>query len=912
MTITASATGGNWSSSAAWVGGVVPTAADDVILGPTSGNITLDASATNQCKTIDCTGYTGTLTLASAQTFTIAGNKLKFVAGMTFTIAGTVGTFLFTDAAAETVAVTSGGKTLPNITFASGLTSSSSTYQLQDSLTIGSLSFLTHTAGTFDTNNQTMSIGNFISSNTNVRTVNLGSSTITITNGSTPWSFSTNTNLTFNAGTSNISFSNAAVTFIGGSKTYYNVTFNGSGNPNVAGNNTFNNLTRNGNANTTDGVTFTGNQTVNGVFTLNANSAVNRLLLTGNTGAPLTLTLNGTFSVNYADIKDITVAGTAGNLTGTQIGNAGGNTNVTYTAARSLYWIGNAGNWNDPAHWALTSGGTGGNTPPLPQDSVYFDANSFSTAAQTITANMPRLGGDIDFTGVTNTPTLNFTLATAFHGSLKFVAGMNLSGTVAVSFAGRGSHTITSGGKVFTNNITFNSFGGVYTLLDDFATDSTHNTTFSYGTFNANNNNVTTAAFNSSNTNTRTITMGSGTWTLTGAGVVWNMATATNLTINRNTSTILITDVTSTAKTFAGGGKSYYTLTVTTGGTGAIIISGANTFATLNVTGGAATITFPASTTTTVGNFNVTGTAGNLVTINSSTSGTAAVLDQVTPMILNLDYLSIKDSNPVQTNTWFAGNHSTAVSNTGNWLFGSFRTMAFTGSMGFVGAGPKKISIPLSAGMSFVGAIGRGYFQKFTGSLGFSGSINKSAVKAMAGAVSFLGSAGRATARGLTGGLSFVGDSARSTARTFSGAVSFSGLISLARAKTFTAALTFSGTVTRSRVYTKVLTAAVGFSGTIGRQINKSIQATLGFTKPNKSRPSTFGTVGFGRSYFGEIPELQTEDVGQLIVKYIKSKGLYFTGALTMVFRKAWPGRPKMESSLSDNDKPRMTIDDQN
>ena len=72
-TITASATGGNWSSTAAWVGGVVPGTGDAVLLTVTSGNITLDVSATNICNTLVCTGYTGTLTLASAQTFTISG-----------------------------------------------------------------------------------------------------------------------------------------------------------------------------------------------------------------------------------------------------------------------------------------------------------------------------------------------------------------------------------------------------------------------------------------------------------------------------------------------------------------------------------------------------------------------------------------------------------------------------------------------------------------------------------------------------------------------------------------------------------------------------------------------------------------------------------------------------------------------
>jgi hypothetical protein len=74
------------------------------------------------------------------------------------------------------------------------------------------------------------------------------------------------------------------------------------------------------------------------------------------------------------------------------------------------------------------------------------------------------------------------------------------------------------------------------------------------------------------------------------------------------------------SKTFAGGGFSYPTLNQ--GGAGTLVITGANTFANISNTVQPCTITFPASINTTVSNFNVNGTAGNLVTINSSTPGT--------------------------------------------------------------------------------------------------------------------------------------------------------------------------------------------------------------------------------------------------------------------------------------------------
>lgn len=44
--------------------------------------------------------------------------------------------------------------------------------------------------------------------------------------------------------------------------------------------------------------------------------------------------------------------------------------------AKSLYWVGGSGNFNDPAHWSSTSGGVGGVKSPDFGDDVVFDENS--------------------------------------------------------------------------------------------------------------------------------------------------------------------------------------------------------------------------------------------------------------------------------------------------------------------------------------------------------------------------------------------------------------------------------------------------------------------------------------------------------------------------------------------------------
>ena len=81
------------------------------------------------------------------------------------------------------------------------------------------------------------------------------------------------------------------------------------------------------------------------------------------------------------------------------------------------------------------------------------------------------------------------------------------------------------------------------------------------------------------------------------------------------------------AKTFAGGGFSDQTLNQ--GGAGDLSITGANTFADITNTVQPCTITFPAGQTTSVQDFSVSGTAGNLVTVNSSTPGTQWTIAKV-------------------------------------------------------------------------------------------------------------------------------------------------------------------------------------------------------------------------------------------------------------------------------------------
>jgi hypothetical protein len=75
--------------------------------------------------------------------------------------------------------------------------------------------------------------------------------------------------------------------------------------------------------------------------------------------------------------------------------------------ASNYFWVGGTGNYNDPAHWATTSGGSTFQTmAPSTYDDVFFDVNSFPTADDTVYFDIDYSGAHFfTISGVLNTPT---------------------------------------------------------------------------------------------------------------------------------------------------------------------------------------------------------------------------------------------------------------------------------------------------------------------------------------------------------------------------------------------------------------------------------------------------------------------------------------------------------------------------
>lgn len=255
---------------------------------------------------------------------------------------------------------------------------------------------------------------------------------------------------------------------------------------------------------------------------------------------------------------------------------------------------------------------------------------------------------DINFTGFSGTWST---------GSMPIYGSMTLSSTMTVSssasnlvFSGTsGPYFITCAGKTINQPVQFSGAGGTWKFADTFSLDASRTLTLVAGILDADGKNASVGSF-ALGAGTKTLSIGSGTWTVTASGTAWDANTnVANLTVSASSGTISMTSA--SAKTFAGGAKAWPTLNQ--GGAGALTIQQSNSFANITNSVQPATVTLTAGTTQTVAAFGVSGTAGNLITLNSSTAGTRATLSDSTGTV-EVSNVSIKDISATGGANWNA------------------------------------------------------------------------------------------------------------------------------------------------------------------------------------------------------------------------------------------------------------------
>jgi hypothetical protein len=155
--------------------------------------------------------------------------------------------------------------------------------------------------------------------------------------------------------------------------------------------------------------------------------------------------------------------------------------------------------------------------------------------------------------------------------------------------------------------------------------------------------------------------MGSGTWTISGTGNVW-MGSSAAAVLYKDTANIVLSDTSTSARTFNGAGFSYNKLTIGgTTGTSTTTIQGDNQFTELASTKTVAHTVAIGSANLYLGSWTITGTAGNIVSVTGS-----AVLYIVGARVSGVDYLAmgttrIIDTYPASPGEFYAGANSTGT-----------------------------------------------------------------------------------------------------------------------------------------------------------------------------------------------------------------------------------------------------------
>ena len=650
------------------IGSTGGTAANAVNISVSTGLGEVSTTTGSWVNNLDFTGFSSEFSSGSGA-LNVAGS-LTLVPAMTWSGTGTV-TFRSTTTGRT---ITTAGKTLGPVTF-NGV---GGAWTLQSNLT--SSGTINLTAGSLTTNNNTVDATTFSSNNTNVRTLNLGSSTINLSSTITPWNFETTTNLTFNAGTSQINLNGGGGSpeFQGGGLTYFNVNY---ANPTLTftmfGNNTFNTLSSPGSGYT---LILTGTtQTVTN-FNVDGASYSDYITLTGGTLSKS----SGTASLSFAQISTAATGGATWNAFGCQQTSAAATGWNFGIQTRFLIGSGAIDGFNTANRWSTTSGGSVNAMFPARFDDVRFDANSGSVTF-TIDESEASIKS-LDTTGFTGT------LATDIAGINApdlFVYGNFIVGSSTTFTSGTPSFVLhlsgTSSGNVLTmgssnknlnGNLTLNCSSGSYTVTTNITVNDVALTS---GTLSFGSNTITTLALSDASSTGVTLNLNSSIVNIRDNVRLTDALT----TFNAGTSTVNLTSLVAGTRIF-NSNKTFNIVNLNNipSGVGAIVaFNGSPTISRLttnNVVGGY-TLEFTSASTTTIGQFDIRGTAGNLVTVNVSSTTNATLASLGGAVQSNIDYISFfqitATPTPTATGTvpyyWYVGANSTQDTTTTGLVFSS-------------------------------------------------------------------------------------------------------------------------------------------------------------------------------------------------------------------------------------------------
>jgi len=525
----------NWGSASGVVDNIAPpTAISDVVFdaaSPTTNASNISAAITIQ--SLDCNGYTGTLTHSATITLTVSGTAntilCRFSAGMTYTpLTPTRALALL-----GTGDFYSGGHTIGNLT----ITPSGAGINQRDALTTRQTATLTIAGTTYTTNNFAITTGRMTLTLT---TLAAGTSTMTLTRSS--WSYSTGETPSL-ASSTIVMTPTTGWSFAGGGYAYGTVNISGAtvGAGPFTGTNTFAAFTYTANAAVYDWISFASNFTVTGTFSVSSSSNLYRVHVKSTTRG-VQVVIDNSAGPSFAgcsnmDVEDIALTNGI-DMSATDTGNCGGNgSNWGFKAGINKYWHKDAGSFASATQWFTQSNGAGSlTTPPLPQDTAVFDASSIDAANPMITLDIERLGSVV-FTGCAACQVYRgLSTGHYFYGSVTLNSLLSLGIGLVAGFRGRGVYYFTSAGLTITANIAVDPLTGSLLLADALNMPSYYLGIIS-GTFDAGGYAVSVSTFAAVAGTTVTA---SGTWTVNGSGEMWGVGAADYQTFNNPSMTLNI------------------------------------------------------------------------------------------------------------------------------------------------------------------------------------------------------------------------------------------------------------------------------------------------------------------------------------------------------------------------------------
>ncbi|MDB4108023.1 DUF5011 domain-containing protein [Flavobacteriaceae bacterium] len=410
---------------------------------------------------------------------------------------------------------------------------------------------------------------------------------------------------------------------------------------------------------------------------------------------------SGTFNLDYFTIQGLNITGGA-TVNMTNVVDQGNNTGVniistTGATNKNLYWVGGSGNWTNGNNWSETSGGTAYGCKPNATDNIYFDANSFNAAGQTVTVDITGdLCKSMDWSGATNSPTFNVNSKKInIAGSLTLIPEMSWSGNninLGTTFTStQASNSIATAGHNL-GRLWFDGPGAEWNLTDNV---DGYEILITSGVLNTQNFDISLSAGargiklqSPSSTHDKGIRLGTSTVTLAnGQNVAWDLTGAE--VVEASESTIIITGyrndccgnyfkggdhiyndlIFTSDKSDAGGywqiegDNTFNTITYTTDAK----LTGSNTINTLNLAQGS-TYTFTAGKTQTIlSDLNANGISNFPVTVKSSNSN-PTLIDIPTASVCS-DYMAIENVHVINYGYFDAGANSTNQGSNAGILF---------------------------------------------------------------------------------------------------------------------------------------------------------------------------------------------------------------------------------------------------